>query len=263
MPTNMVALDTARIFDAVPGAYLVLSPDYTILAVSDAYLGATMTKREQIVGKHLFAVFPDNPNDPNATGEANLRASLDRVLTTGRADTMAIQKYDVRASNGEFEVRYWSPVNTPVLDDARKVLYVIHAVEDVTEQVRVRARMHELSMPVVTVRERVLLLPLVGTIDAQRAEHMMESLLLRVVDRAARALIVDVAGVPVIDTHVADVLVKAALAVRLLGAVTILTGISPSAAKTLVGLGIDMSSLRTCGTLSEGVDLALELTIRR
>jgi rsbT co-antagonist protein RsbR len=115
----------------------------------------------------------------------------------------------------------------------------------------------------VTVRDRVLLLPLVGTIDAQRAEQMTETILVRVADQAARAIILDVAGVPVIDTYVADVLVKAAQAVRLLGAVTVLTGINASAAKTIVDLGVDMSSVHTRGSLSEGIDLALSLTARR
>lgn len=258
----MALLDFARILDVIPGCYLILSADCTIVAVSDAYLRATMTTREQIIGRHLFDVFPDNPDDPHATGETNLRASLARVLSSRRTDAMEILKYDVRHPSGHFEERHWSPVNTPVLDDDGAVVCIIHAVEDVTEYVRARARVRELSIPVVTVRDRVLLLPLIGSIDAQRAEYMMETMLVRVAKDAARALILDVAGVPVIDTYVAEVLLKSAAATRLLGATTILTGISPSAAKTLVHLGIDMSALHTRATLSEGIDLALSLAAR-
>ena len=124
------------LFDSLPGLYLVLAPDLKIVAVSDAYLQATMTEREGILGRAVFDVFPDNPDDPRATGAANLRASLTRVLRTGRADTMAIQKYDIRRPDGTFEERYWSPVNSPVLGADRSIEYIIHRVEDVTDFVK-------------------------------------------------------------------------------------------------------------------------------
>ena len=128
-------LDFRALFEAAPGLYLVLEPDLKIVAVSNAYLAATMTERESIVGKNLFDVFPDNPDDPAASGERNLRVSLEKVLRTGEPDTMPVQKYDVRrpsAAGGEFEAHYWSPVNSPVLVDGR-LTHIIHRVEDVTD----------------------------------------------------------------------------------------------------------------------------------
>src|SRR5687768_5063300 len=107
------------LFESAPGLYLVLAPDLKIVAVSDAYLQATMTRRKEILGRPLFEVFPDNPDDPYASGTRNLRASLERVLRYQVPDTMAVQKYDIRkpaSEGGGFEVRYWSPVNTPVFD---------------------------------------------------------------------------------------------------------------------------------------------------
>ncbi len=129
-----------NLFESLPGLYLVLAPDLKIVAVSDAYLKATMTKREEIVGRGLFDVFPDNPDDPGATGTANLRASLDRVRRTAAADTMAIQKYDIRRPDGTFEERYWSPINSPVLGVNRRIEYIIHRVEDVTGFVRQKSQ---------------------------------------------------------------------------------------------------------------------------
>jgi len=129
------------IFESVPGLYLVLNSDLAIVAVSDAYLQATMTKREEILGRGIFEVFPDNPDDPNATGVRNLRASLQRVLQNKRADTMAVQKYDIRkpeSEGGAFEERFWSPVNSPVFGSNREILYIVHRVEDVTEFVQLR-----------------------------------------------------------------------------------------------------------------------------
>jgi signal transduction histidine kinase len=136
-------VDFRALFESAPGCYLVLRPDLTIVAVSDAYLRATMTRREDILGRHLFNVFPDNPEDPEATGVANLDASLQRVLNTSTADTMAVQKYDIRrpeADGGAFEERYWSPVNSPVIGRDGTISYIIHRVEDVTEFVLLKRR---------------------------------------------------------------------------------------------------------------------------
>ena len=128
-------------FEAAPGLYLVLTADLRIVAVSDAYLRATMTRREAILGRDIFEVFPDNPDDPAATGVSNLRASLETVLRSGRADTMPVQKYDVRrpeAEGGGFEERYWSPRNSPVHGPGGAVRYILHRVEDVTDFVRLK-----------------------------------------------------------------------------------------------------------------------------
>lgn len=88
--------DFKALFESGPGLGLILEPDLTIVAASDAYLKATMTKRAEIVGRGVFDVFPDNPDDPDAIGVANLRASFDRVRRDLVADTVAVQKYDIR-----------------------------------------------------------------------------------------------------------------------------------------------------------------------
>lgn len=133
--------DFRTLFESVPGLYLVLMPDFTIVAVSDAYLRATMTKREEILGRRMFDVFPDNPEDPSATGVRNLKASLESVLQNRVADTMAVQKYDIRrpeSQGGGFEERYWSPMNSPIFGENEEISYIIHRAEDVTEFVRLK-----------------------------------------------------------------------------------------------------------------------------
>ena len=133
--------DFRVLFESSPGLYLVLTPDLYIVAVSEAYLHATMTVREEILGRHLFDVFPDNPGDPGATGVGNLSASLQRVIASLHPDVMAVQKYDIRrpvSEGGGFEERYWSPVNSPVLGADGELEYIIHRVEDVTAFVRLK-----------------------------------------------------------------------------------------------------------------------------
>ena len=165
-----IAPDYRALFEAAPGCYLVLDPDLRIIAVTDAYLEATMTEREAIVGQNLFEVFPDNPDDPEATGTTNLRASLDRVRRHLVADPMPVQKYDIRrpdAEGGGFEVRYWSPLNCPVLADDATLAYIIHRVEDVTDFVALSQRSAE--------REQL-------TADLQRRMEAME---LEILQRAS------------------------------------------------------------------------------
>jgi signal transduction histidine kinase len=140
--------DYRQLFESVPGLYLVLAPDLTIVAVSNAYLRATMTRRDAIVGRGIFECFPDNPDDPTASGVANLRASLERVQGERVPDAMAVQKYDIRrpeSEGGGFEERYWSPVNWPVLGEDGALAYIVHRVEDVTEFVRLKQHGHDLD----------------------------------------------------------------------------------------------------------------------
>jgi rsbT co-antagonist protein RsbR len=128
---------------------------------------------------------------------------------------------------------------------------------------RHQAAIRELSTPVIRVHEGILLLPLVGTIDTQRAEQLMESVLLRVAEEQAQITIIDIAGVPVVDTRVAEHLLSTTEAVRLLGGQTILSGISPTVAKTVVNLGVDISVMQTRSRLAEALELAFDLIGKR
>jgi signal transduction histidine kinase len=152
------AVDFRLLFEESSDILLVLLPDsprFTIVGATRSRLLATHTTTDQF-GKSLFEVFPDNPDDPSATGAANLRASLERVLVTHTPDTMAVQKYDIRGPDGAFEAKYWSPKNLPVLSSSGEILYILHRVEDVTELVRatelgeeLRGRTREMEREVV------------------------------------------------------------------------------------------------------------------
>ncbi len=137
---NGSGIDYQAVFQALPGAIALLRPDLVFLEVNNAYLSASGRTREQIVGRYLFDVFPDNPNDPAATGTRNLRASLERVLATGERDTMALQRYDVEDPErpGVWQERYWSPVNVPVPAPDGTLALLLHRVEEVTELIRAR-----------------------------------------------------------------------------------------------------------------------------
>ncbi|WP_044244532.1 PAS domain S-box protein [Chondromyces apiculatus] len=120
-----------------------------------------------------------------------------------------------------------------------------------------RAAIRELSTPLIPLARGVVVMPLVGTIDSSRAQQIMESLLDGVVDQQARVAILDLTGLATVDTQIADALLRAARATRLLGAEVMLTGIKPQFAQVLVQLGIDMSGITTEGTLQSGVAAAM------
>ncbi|MET9816655.1 SpoIIE family protein phosphatase [Streptomyces sp. NPDC006386] len=136
------AIDYAAVFQALPGMVALLTPALVYADVNEEFVRVSGRPREQLIGRYLFDVFPDNPNDPAATGVRNLEASLYRVLATGERDTMALQRYDVQDPErpGEWEERYWSPVNAPLLGPDGKVMLIVHRVEEVTELIRARGR---------------------------------------------------------------------------------------------------------------------------
>jgi PAS domain S-box-containing protein len=148
-------VDFRAVLEQAPWLYLILDPSFRIVAVSDAYLEATMTERAEIIGQDIFEVFPDNPDDPGATGVSNLRSSLERVRERRKPDVMAVQKYDIRRPTGGFEARYWSPVNKPVLDEQGALRYIIHRVEDVTEFIEQLGHGSEQVSLASDVRERI------------------------------------------------------------------------------------------------------------
>lgn len=165
--TSLPLPDFRAVFESVPGLYLVLEPDiprYTIVAVSDAYTRATMTTRGAIIGRGLFEVFPDNPDDSAATGVRNLAASLARVVRDGVADATALQRHDVRRPDevgGGFEERWWSLLSSPVLGPDGEVAHIIHRVEDVTELVQLKR---------LGLEQQKLTAALLGRMDKMEAE---------------------------------------------------------------------------------------------
>lgn len=131
-------IDFQKVIESVSSIYIILSTELNILYVNEALEKASMRKREDIIGRNLFEVFPDNPADKSADGASNLSNSLHSVIKNKKQHAMAVQKYDVQRPDGIFEVRYWSPLNIPVLNSENEIEYIIHRVEDVTEFVLIK-----------------------------------------------------------------------------------------------------------------------------
>ena len=130
------APDFAAIFTKLPRPYLLIDTHFLIVAQNDAHAIATRTQPSQTIGRALFEVFPDNPDDYSADGVSHLRASLLRVLNTRQPDRMEPQKYDVQrtiADGGGYETRYWSVLNVPILGSDGYVEWILNCPEELTE----------------------------------------------------------------------------------------------------------------------------------
>ena len=166
MPAAPLSADASlllpAVFDALPGAFLLLSPALLIEAATDDYVAATLVPRAQLLGRPLFEVFPDNPADPSADGVRKLRASFEQVRASGRPHTMPRQRYHIPdpdpnsnpgpARPGPVLERHWLPRNLPVFDDQGQLRHFLHTIIDVTAQVRAEAELAEIQTAEQTAR---------------------------------------------------------------------------------------------------------------
>jgi PAS domain S-box-containing protein len=136
-------VDFKAAFEAMPGISALLQADssrFTILAVTDEYVQLTGVKREDLVGKGLFEMFPKSPDDPDFTGERNMRASFQYIISHKLPHQLPVQRYDIPNPDGTFSERYWYASNKPVLDAQGRVLYIIHSATEITEQIKAERR---------------------------------------------------------------------------------------------------------------------------
>ncbi|MFE9912718.1 PP2C family protein-serine/threonine phosphatase [Streptomyces clavifer] len=133
-------IDYSEVFHALPGIVALLTPYLVYADANEDFLRLAGRTREQLLGRYIFDVFPENPNDPEAAGMRETQASMLRVVATGERDTMALLRYDIedRERPGRWVQHFWSPVNAPVLGPDGNVLLIVHRVEEVTELIHAR-----------------------------------------------------------------------------------------------------------------------------
>ena len=182
---------------------------------------------------------------------------LDQALKNGRFES---DGWRVRKDGQRFQANV---ILTPVRDTDGRHIGFVKVTRDLTEQVerekllqRQRDDILELSTPVIQVWDRVLALPIIGTLDSGRAARLTESLLQRIASDEAAIVILDISGVPMIDTAVAQHLFKTIQGARLMGAESIISGVRPETAQAMVHLGIDIGGVRSRGTLRDALQLA-------
>jgi|ERR1700752_42106 len=210
---------------------------------------------DEIIGKHISVFFTrEDVNDNKPQRELEIAA------TTGRFED---ENWRLRKDGS----RFWaSIVINAIRDKDNKLLGFAKITRDMTERRRAEETLArqareilEISTPVVQIWEGIVLVPLIGTLDSQRTQQVMEKLLTHIADSNSPVALIDITGVPTIDTQTARHLVETVSAVRLLGAEVFLTGVRPAIAQTLVHLGIELSGVVTRSSLASGLKQALDL----
>ena len=136
---NPIEPDYKRIFHLMPGMCVILDASFNIVAQNAEHAEATLTTGTNVVGRWLFEVFPDNPDNKYGNGVSAVRQSLLNVLTTRKTDVMPVVRYDVQLEHGPYQTRYWAITNTPILGEDGYVQWIINRAQDVTELVELRA----------------------------------------------------------------------------------------------------------------------------
>lgn len=212
-------------------------------------------RAEEIIGQHFSCFYP-----ADAVQRGLPEQELNAAARDGRFE---VEGWRVR-KDGE---KYWANVIISALRDKDGTMRGFSKVtRDLTELKRAEEQIQqqsteimELSTPVMQVWQGVVVAPLIGSLDSNRTQQFMERLLNRIVETNSPVALVDITGVPTIDTQTAQHLIETISAVRLLGAQVVLTGVRPAIAQTLVHLGIDLSSIITRASLSAGLQVAFDI----
>ncbi|NOK62696.1 MAG: Anti-anti-sigma regulatory factor (antagonist of anti-sigma factor) [Chloroflexi bacterium AL-W] len=232
-----------------------------IIYVSPAY--------EHIWGRSCESLYADVNSLIDAIHPDDRIQVMETIANLGSNE---VQNNQYRILLSDDSIRWIADRVVPIRDENGIVYRFAGSATDITEQkqseverqelqeqiIRVQAAtVAELSTPLIPLSDDVLVMPLIGTIDSQRAQGIMDSLLSGIATHSAAVVILDITGVSVVDTQVAQALIRAAQAVKLLGALVIMTGIRPEIAQTLVNLGVSLQDMITLSNLQDGVKYAL------
>lgn len=236
-------------------AIIMLDPQGRVISWSPAAERLKGWRADEVVGQHFSRFYP-----PEDVQQGKTEMELRVASQEGRFEDVG---WRVRKDGS----RFWANVVITALRDGEGRLRGFGKVtRDMSEQraseEKIRRQTQEIlemaAVPVVQVWQGVVLVPLIGTLDSQRTQQLMERLLNRVTETSSQVALLDITGVPTIDTQTAQHLIEAIAAVRLLGSEVVLTGVRPSIAQTLVHLGIDLTNVTTRSSLAAGLKMALE-----
>jgi rsbT co-antagonist protein RsbR len=243
----------AKILEQIPTPVMAVDTDLNVIYMNAAgrqFLGKPW---EQIKGRHCYEMLCSAHCQ---TDECRMRRAMAENESFTARNTLSL--------NGRVvPIEYTA---TPLKDDDGNVVGGLEFVVDITERVRNEERLREqsrtireISTPAIKLWDGVVILPVVGLVDSERAQQMMDTMLIKITETSARVIILDIQGVAAVDTAVANHLIKITKATRLMGCQCIISGISPAVAQTLVQLGIDLGDVITKSTLKDALSNALSI----
>ncbi|MGK3987497.1 PAS domain-containing protein [Sorangium sp. So ce136] len=254
------------VIDTIPDPIFVKDRQHRWIACNPGFCGLIGRRHEELIGrsdpdywpKHQADLFWSYDDAVFDSGEPN---ENEEVATGSDAVTRTIWTRKFPMKNARGDVVGLCGIITDITDLKRRHMEAERIAAENREQRAIidaqAAMLDRVAMPVIQVWQGILLMPLVGEINGRRAAQALESLLEAVGQRSAEFVILDITGVPVIDTAVARHLVRAVQAAELLGCRSVMVGIGPEIARTLVGLGVDFGRITTQGTLQSGLSYAM------
>lgn len=248
------------LLESAPDAMVIVSADGRIALLNKQAEALFGYAREDLVGRPVETLVPQRLHGRHSQyRDGFFAAPMVRPMGSD------LELFAVRHDGSEFPVEIsLSPLHTD------QGLLVCAAIRDVTERREAQERLKrqrdeilELSTPVIQVWDKVLALPIIGTLDSGRAARLTEGLLEKIAEQQAEVIILDISGVPTVDTLVAQHLLKTVQAATLMGATSVISGVRPETAQAIVHLGIDLGRLRSRNTLRDALQLALQIVHER
>ena len=253
-----------QIMDSIPGLIFVKDYDGRFELANKTLAELYNTKQEALIGK------TDADFNPN-TEEVEKYLAADKQVLDSKESLLIPEETVTNPHTGE--TNYYQTRKVPILDSDGVARHLLGVGTDITELKHsqderdrlqrqiIKAQeetLQELSTPIIPLMERIIVLPIVGAIDSNRSQHIMRGLLEGISQHRAKTVILDITGVPIVDSGVADYLNRTIQAARLKGARTIITGISDAVAETMISLGISWEEIETMRDLRSGLVFALQ-----
>lgn len=247
------------LLESSPDPIVVYDAEGRALYVNPAFETTFGWTQEELLGDRIDFVPPENLAETKLGVERALAGEKSVILTTKRY-TKDRRILDMQISASVFKDQHGRPAGMMVV--LRNITDQLRAEQErLTLQEQVieaqQAALRELSTPLIPLADGLVAMPLIGSIDSSRAQQVLETLLDGISSNHASIAIIDITGVPVVDTQVAAALLRAAQAAELLGARVVLTGIRPEVAQTLVGIGVSLGGTVTRSTLQSGITFAM------
>lgn len=245
------------LLEHIPDRIYFKDKESRFLDVSKSKAEGTGLSRKEFKGKTDFDFFSKEEAD-------GMRKDEQKIMDTGEAVVNQIQK--LKMPDGS--EKWFSASKVSFYDEKGNVMGTLGITRDITrlktleleKAKKIESQKEELevlSTPVIDIWEGILTVPVLGVLDSERASRIAETLLTQIVEERASAAIIDISGISAVDSAVADLLIRTAKAVRLVGAEAILTGVGVEVAQTIADLGIEMEGLKTMATLRDGLKYAI------
>lgn len=242
-----------QILDQIPTAVLSVDKELRITYINNAGQKMIHKSLNHILGEKCCDIF----NSIQCNTE---QCNMLRTMSSGK---MCSGRNQVEINGVRTPIEYFC---VPLRDESNEIIGGLEFVVDITERVKYEERVREqsetirdMSTPTIKLWDGVLVLPVVGVVDSMRAQHMMESMLNKIMETYSKVIIMDICGVAAVDTAVANHLIKITKATKLMGCECIISGISPAVAQTIVQLGVEMDSIKTKSTLSDALAEAFSI----